>query len=85
MKQVENLIRWTIGFLQSQPGKATVGLFIGVICFTCPLLPAYTAGACALYYSVHQFRAVAGWIYRDIQADLREAPAEFQEATHDPA
>jgi hypothetical protein len=74
MNRAEILIRRAIGFLQSAPGKATIGLFTGVICFTFPLVPAYTAGACALYYCVHEFREVAGWIYRDIQADLQEEP-----------
>ena len=72
MRPAEALIRKSFAFLQSHEGKATVGLFSSVVCFCWPAVVAFPAGAVCLYYAIHQFRPVARWIYRDIQADLND-------------
>jgi hypothetical protein len=68
----ERVIREAIAFLQSSLGKATAGLFLGVICFCWPAVVAYPAGAACLYYAIHQFRPVAAWLYQDIREDLND-------------
>jgi hypothetical protein len=72
MRRSEVVIRRFLSFLGTDIGKATVGLFCGVICFCWPVLPGYALGGIALYYAIHQFRPVATWIYQDIRADLND-------------
>lgn len=72
MRQAEAVIREAIAFLRSNLGKASMGLFGGVLCFCFPQLPAYAMGSFALYYCVHHFRPVAAWIYQDIWDDLND-------------
>jgi hypothetical protein len=77
MRRAEAVIRTIAAFFHSELGKATVGLFLGVICFCWPAVVAYPAGAACLYYAIHQFRPVALWIYHDLRTDLNDgAPAE---------
>jgi hypothetical protein len=72
MQRAEILIRHAAGFLRSDTGKATVGLFGGVLCFCFPQVPGYAIGSVALYYCIHQFRPLAAWLYQDIRADLND-------------
>ena len=77
MRRAEAVIRTIAAFFQSQPGKATAGLFLGVICFCWPAVVGYPAGAVCFYYAIHQFRPVGLWIYHDLRADLNDgSPGE---------
>jgi hypothetical protein len=69
---IERVIREAIAFLQSSLGKATIGLFGGVLCFCFPQVPGYAIGCFALYYGIHQFRPVAALLYQDIRTDLND-------------
>lgn len=66
------MILETIAFLRSDLGKATAGLFTGVICFCWPAVVAYPAGAACFYYAIHRFRPVGLWIYNNLREDLKE-------------
>jgi hypothetical protein len=72
MRRAEAVIRTMVAFFQSELGKATVALFLGVICFCWPAVVGYPAGAACLYYAIHQFRPVAVGIYHDLRADLND-------------
>jgi hypothetical protein len=58
------------GFFHTSLGKASLGLFAGVLCVCFPQVPGYAAAAFALYHCVHQFRPVASGIYQDLRNDL---------------
>ncbi len=75
MRRAEAVIRTLFGFVKSDLGKAAVGLFGAVLSFALPQVPGYAVGCFAVYYCIHQFRPVAGWIIGDITADLADPNA----------
>jgi hypothetical protein len=84
MPKAEAVIRKMIDVIQSNLGKATIGLFAGIVCFAWPAPVAYIVGSVCLYYSIHQFRPVAVWIYQDIRADLNSEFAADEEVADEP-
>ena len=72
MRRIEAVTRWLVEFFKGDLGRAAIALFSGVICFCFPWIPGCLCGAACLYYSIHQFRPIAMWIYSDIRSDLAE-------------